>query len=145
MWTSVEKQTSFTSTLFKPLYVLLSAKSLQRASIFSNIQLYVNEVQFFVSNVDKNNNPWKKIANSIRLQRTWNNAQKLPGKKSKQNEIWLETFQYGATVSHFIYTTITRYRIAFRSSAKRHLSDTECTTFKSWAKQHLSVAIISLK
>jgi hypothetical protein len=37
------------------------------------------------------------------------------------------------------------YRIAFRCGAKKHLSDTECTTFRSWAKQHLSVAIIPLK
>jgi hypothetical protein len=35
--------------------------------------------------------------------------------------------------------------IAFRSGAKKHLSDTECTTFRSCAKQHLSVAIIPLK
>ena len=38
-----------------------------------------------------------------------------------------------------------RYQIGFRSGAKKHLSDTECTTFRSWAKQHLSVAIIPLK
>ena len=40
---------------------------------------------------------------------------------------------------------LTLYRIAFRSGAKKHLPDTECTTFRSWAKQHLSVAIIPLK
>jgi hypothetical protein len=37
------------------------------------------------------------------------------------------------------------HRIAFRSSAKKHLSHTECSTFSSCAKQHLSFAIIPLK
>jgi hypothetical protein len=41
--------------------------------------------------------------------------------------------------------TFPLYRIAFHSGTKKHLSDTECTTFRSWAKQHLSVAIIPLK
>jgi hypothetical protein len=37
------------------------------------------------------------------------------------------------------------HRIAFRSSAKKHLSHTEYSTFSNCAKQHLSVAIIPLK
>ena len=42
--------------------------------------------------------------------------------------------------------TFTLYRMAFRSCAKKHrIFDTECSTFWSWANQHLSVAIISLK
>jgi hypothetical protein len=41
--------------------------------------------------------------------------------------------------------TLTLYRIAFHSGAKKHLSDTEYTTFRSWTKQHFSVAIIPLK
>jgi hypothetical protein len=40
--------------------------------------------------------------------------------------------------------TLTLYRIAFHSGAKKHLSDTEFTTFRSWARP-LSVAIIPLK
>jgi hypothetical protein len=35
--------------------------------------------------------------------------------------------------------------IGSRSGAKKRLSDTECTTFRSWAKQHLSIAIIPLE
>ena len=41
--------------------------------------------------------------------------------------------------------TFTLYQIAFRRGAKKHLSDTECTTFRSSAKQHLSVAVIPMK
>jgi hypothetical protein len=52
-----------------------------------------------------------------------------------------------------IFTTIRKpgfksfplYRIAFHSGAKKHLPDTYCTTFRSWEKQHLSVATIPLK
>jgi hypothetical protein len=40
---------------------------------------------------------------------------------------------------------LTLYRIVFQWGAKKHLSNTECITFRSWAKQHLSVAIIPLK
>ena len=39
----------------------------------------------------------------------------------------------------------TLYLIAFRSGAKRNLSDMECTTFRSRAKQHISIAIFHLK
>jgi hypothetical protein len=35
--------------------------------------------------------------------------------------------------------------IAFRSGAKKYLFDTECTSFRSWAKQHLSIATSPLK
>jgi hypothetical protein len=38
--------------------------------------------------------------------------------------------------------TLKLYRIAFRSGAKKHLSNSECTTIRSYkAKQNLSVAI----
>jgi hypothetical protein len=38
-----------------------------------------------------------------------------------------------------------RLGLHYTRGAKKHLSDTECTTFRSWAKQHYSVAIIPLK
>ena len=44
-----------------------------------------------------------------------------------------------------IMATFTQYRRDIRSGAKKHLFDTECTIFRSWPKQHLSVAIIPLK
>jgi hypothetical protein len=53
---------------------------------------------------------------------------------------------YGLKSFAIIRLRFTLYRIAFRVAARKSTSsDTECTTFRSWVKQRLSVAIIPLK